>query len=618
MKRHMHIARASMLGAGLALAGCIFTGPVPLPDGPCTVAPVNRAGEVVLPAGATDVVYEDIDAVSGPVSTLYPTYPLSTEAGYQQLNADPNLCPSLGGEVPSDPVPQVPGVDDPALTAAEMHAIEATLDALAVAPGTLPPLPPLRADTLCGGSPCAPMLPQGPFSGQDVILVHGLMTDALEERLAGGPLPAWPVDPGAFMNPGGYWKDAAAQYWTTHRQQFWTPRGAQNRRLEVAWASTQRVEFAAHTLLAQVAAAMSTGQGVLLGNPNDPRGTAGFCVPRCIIISHSTGALVADVAMALALNPSLAGPLQPAFVGLHDIPLRMSVHAALGGAFSGSTYATAVMAIALGVHSNAGLCAVANHYLGRAVTDPCTVLPLLQLSMLMDLVPARTQLRWGPVLSATPVPVLAVAGGSADLMHPYKRFFEPGYGDGVLSMDAACARAVPSTLWPSGFLSPTGTLHPWMLDRGMPNVTARRYFAEASLEWMTAPGPSLPRIAAACTPFKTPWGMLVPVASLHYPLTAFYPNHHPLVQTREDHVADLLDRASPGLEDALTVFHPGIYGTLVSPALATLPEERVKGKKVKFKLFGKTYEWYVWRRTYHQLAGWETRAAADYVYDYVL
>lgn len=606
-----------MLGALLALAGCTLLGPGPIADGPCTVAPVNRAGEAVLPAGATDVVYEDIDEVSGPVSTLYPSYNLSTEAGYQQLNADPNLCPSLGGEVPVDTAPSVPGVDDPALTAAEMHAIEATLDAVAIGAGALPPLPPLRGDSLCGSSPCASMLPQGPFSGHDVILVHGLMPDALQERLATGPLPAWPVDAGDFMNPGGYWKSAAAQYWDVHRQQFWTPRGAQNRRLEVAWASTQRVEFAAHTMLAQIAAAMVTGQGVLLGNPGDPRGTDGFCVPRCIIISHSTGALVTDVAMALALNPALAGPLQPAFMGLGAILPRMSVHAALGGAFSGSTYATAVMAIALGVQTNAGLCAVANRYLERAATDPCTVLPLLQLSMLMDLVPARTQLRWGPVLSATPVPVLTVAGGSADHMHPYKRFFEPGYGDGVLSMDGACARSVPSVLWPSGFLSPTGTIHPWMLDRGMANGPARRYFAEASFEWTTAPGPSLPRIAAACTPFKTPWGMLVPVASLQYPLTAFYPNHHPLVQTREDHVADLLDRANPGLEDALTVFHPGIYGTLVSPALATLPEQRLKGKKVSFKLFGKPRTWYIWRRTYHHLGGWETRAAADYVYDYV-
>lgn len=112
--------------------------------------------------------------------------------------------------------------------------------------------------------------------------------------------------------------------------------------------------------------------------------------------------------------------------------------------------------------------------------------------------------------------------------------------------------------------------------------------------------------------------MLVPVASLQYPMMSFYPNHFPLVQTRENHTADLLDRASPELEDALTVFHGGIYGTLVLPAMASLPEEHLKGKKVSFKLFGKSYDWWIWRRTYHQLSGWETRAAADYVYDYVI
>lgn len=237
--------------------------------------------------------------------------------------------------------------------------------------------------------------------------------------------------------------------------------------------------------------------------------------------------------------------------------------------------------------------------------------------MLLDLVPTRTQARWGPVISATPVPVLTVAGGNSDHKHPYKLFFEPGYGDGVLSMDGSCARAVPAALWPSGFLSPTGAIHPWIFDRGMANTPARRFFAEASFEWKTSPAP-VPRIAAACTPFKTPWGMLVPVASLQYPLTAFFPNHYPLIQTRENHVDDLLDRASPELEDVLTVFHGGIYGTLVSPALGSLPEQRLKGKKVKFKLFGKPFEWYIWLRTYHQLSGWESRAAADYVYDYLL
>lgn len=490
MNRPLRVALVLALGGSLAAPGCTFTGPALLPDGPCVVAPVNEAGEAQLPQGATDRAYEDVDVVSGPVTSLYPSYSLSTEAGYQQMSTDPNLCPSLGGEVPSDPQPQVPGVDDPALTAAELHSLENALDAVAVAPGALQPVPPRRGDTLCNGSSCAPMLPQGPFSGRDIILVHGLMPEALQQRLAGGPLPAWPGDAGDFMNAGGYWKSAAATYWSTHRQQFWTPRGAQNRRLEIAWASTQRVEFAAHTMLAQIAAAMSTGQGVVLGTPNDPRGTDGFCVPRCMIISHSAGALVTDVAMATAANPSLAGPLLPAFAGLQYIPQRMSVHAALGGAFSGSTYATAVMAIALGVQTNPPLCAVANRYLERSVTDPCTLFPLLQFSALVDLVPARTQARWGPVISLTPVPVLVVAGGNSDENHPHKRFFEPGYGDGVLSMDAACARSVPSVLWPSGFLSPTGTLHPWMLDRGMPNTPARRYFAEASFEWQTAPGPS--------------------------------------------------------------------------------------------------------------------------------
>jgi hypothetical protein len=61
---------------------------------------------------------------------------------------------------------------------------------------------------------------------------------------------------------------------------------------------------------------------------------------------------------------------------------------------------------------------------------------------------------------------------------------------------------------------------------------------------------------------------------------------------------------------------------LVNPAIANLVKERVKGYKVgwTFKFFGRRYSWYfwIWKRHYHNLQGFETMDENDYMYKYVL
>ena len=39
---------------------------------------------------------------------------------------------------------------------------------------------------------------------------------------------------------------------------------------------------------------------------------------------------------------------------------------------------------------------------------------------------------------------------------------------------------------------------------------------------------------------------------------------------------------------------------------------------VQFRLFGRKFKIYIWRRSYIRLQGWENKAAMDYAYDYVL
>jgi hypothetical protein len=56
---------------------------------------------------------------------------------------------------------------------------------------------------------------------------------------------------------------------------------------------------------------------------------------------------------------------------------------------------------------------------------------------------------------------------------------------------------------------------------------------------------------------------------------------------------------------------------LVSNAMKGIEGEYVAGLKVEFDLFFHHYKWYIWKRTYHLLDGYDIKSAADYVYDYV-
>jgi hypothetical protein len=56
---------------------------------------------------------------------------------------------------------------------------------------------------------------------------------------------------------------------------------------------------------------------------------------------------------------------------------------------------------------------------------------------------------------------------------------------------------------------------------------------------------------------------------------------------------------------------------LINPVIAVMQTEHYKGKRIHFRLFGKNRYVWIWRRTYHQLDNWQTRAAVDYAYDFV-
>lgn len=602
------LAVAALLAAVAVLPACTSLQPSPVTD--CIEAPTDDRGTLTrLPDG--DSTTETV-STTGPVAALHPTYDTSTDTWYAGWEAEPGACPTLGGIIPPPEVADIPGVDDEVKLNADLDSLSTALTAIPPPPA-LPIPPPIRAlkrDTVCAH--CRDGLPPGPFGSADIIYVHGLETGPMLDAITGSTLPAWPANPADFMQGTGYWRVGARAYWHTHVQNLLDTRSMTNRVLYVGWSSLQTMEYAAHTMLAQIARAMSDGEGVFVRNPDDSRGTSGFCSEGCVVISHSTGGPVTDVAMALAHNPALSPnpAFAPAFANAADIPAHIKVHISLGGAFSGSQYATAALALATVASANPALCAPAKALLKLSSSDPCPNFTPLANSILRDLHPAAMQSRWGPVIGATPVPVLTIAGGHADNYWPFKRFLADGLDDGVITMDSGCGRISPTMAWPTGYLP-----NAWrrVYDMGIAASRARRFFADQAIEPLFS-GVVQPRAAAACTQWKSPTGMVQPIATtLLFPLSPdlFYPNHYSFVQAAERHEEGLRDCEDRSAEDEIAVHSAFVY-TLVNPAIAASEIEVVRGRKI-----GRKRKWWLWKRTYHLLSGWEQNCAADYAYQYV-
>lgn len=598
----------AVMAAGLSAAAACPGLPAPHPN--CDAVPTNVEGEPVFDPGE-DTTSVDASGFVGHVHTLHPTYDTSDDAWYAAWVDADDACPSLGGEMPSDDPGDIPGVPDETVLAAQLDSVETLLSALPPAPPPpqLPDLPAL-ADSLCGsGKVCAPQphVP-GPFAGADIVYVHGFRPEPMKEEMAGLPTYRWPDDPAEFVG-GGKMRVQAQAYWQAHVQEMLVGRGAKNRVLFVAWSPLQPMEIAAHALLMQVGMAMGYGDGVVLMDPADPRGTADFCIPDCVYVTHGAGAPVTDVAMAWAANTNLVPPvIRPPFTKGGYIPAHARVHVALGGTFSGTQYATAAMASSLVPGMSSSMCPLARILVELSGNDPCPDDTIVFNSILRDLTPISMQTRWYPILAETPVNVLTIAGGHDSHNFPYKRYFARGFDDGLVAMESACGRRNPFFSWPAGYQPKNW----WRIyDRGVGGTRALRYLGEQRYEPQLS-GPTS-RASAACTPWKSPTGMVQPLFNATSLPTedpiAYIPNHFAFVQTAERHIEGLRDCRDRQAEDVRANLGTAVY-LWVSSGMANLQVEEVVGRQTKKK------RW-IWKRVYHRLDGWRTRCAADYAYDYV-
>jgi hypothetical protein len=673
------------------LAGCLFLTSVPAEGAPahkgdkppaCDEAAEMKGDRPVLPPGASDVGGpEDVDEDRGLVSDLYPGASGGTDSFY------PLPCePSIGGTLPPDEPPTQQELDaEKELEEFEHNTVPDIVGNQKLGIDIPSPLPDMtsgkcyildKADKPGKPGPrkeypcdSGRFLRSGqPFEGRDIIYVHGLATDHLKKWLV-NYAPArklWPQDASEFLNPGGYFRQYADNYWRDHIHENlfdpqnpsnpnagwqWTASDSlprynpkSNRYLTVAWSSNQQLPFGQHAFLTQVAEAMSSNTNVVTPPTYPTNQIRPFCSNGCIVISHSTG----DLLTATALSLGKSGAFGPAGVVIAN---HIRAHVAFEGAVSGSRLGTLGVAVAMAPNPGGMvICPVLDSLLG--LPNACLGdTSFIGHSILVDLIPAVAQGVWGPIVNLSPVPTLTVAGGhpTGDYF-PLTKFILPGLDDGVATMNSACGNpnpVSPGALAPSGS-SVTSLVKAFEMSKsqGMLLRAAKNFLSHKNLMGGATPGAKY--LAAACTPYLSPTGMVMPVEN-PYPASpwdarARYHNFYSFLQGSIDHSYDggsnaanpwpssvgapastlreYFQNLGPNREEVNAVTNSAVYvkaadGTyLVHPSF-NKSHEIVRGKVIKFKLFKKTKRIWIWKRTFHLLDKWEVKQSSHYVYEFV-
>lgn len=651
---------------------------------------LNKDGVVVLPSEASNAsvmtyVEEDLGLLAG----LYPDQDTTTNDFYAGLPCEP----SIGGDEPptlpeetadqKDAESFITAFEEAKVPGIVQSILDNPLNSLTNLSTMDMPECSIRVDgteiwqpTSCDSSKF--LDGSQPFEGRDIIYVHGLATEHLKDKLAnppgaGGPSHpvnrVWPQDAGEFVNAGGYFRNYAENYWKSHIEehlgkgwQWWSSdsqpvyKPKNNRYLLVSWSSNQSLEYAQDALINQIHLAIAAGTNVVTP-PGYPKRNWNrpFCSNGCILISHSTGSLIVSTTMANA-TMGFNGP------GGQYISDRMAAHISFDGAISGSRIATIGVAVGMaGAPIVAGsnlVCLILDDLLGLSNTCNADT-SFLASSILRDLVPAVSQGVWGALVGQSRVPTVTFAGGHPEGDFLLTGYFLPGIDDGVVTMNSACGSPRPVT---PGIASPSGVTVSSLLkafdmtEDGARMLRNRDVFI-AQHNWRALPpGPNY--LAAACNPWLSPTGMVLPVviawAGTPLDARARYPNHYSFVQGIGEHSHDggkpdwpstLGQPASAQreyrsyygtqyLEESPAVTDASIYarqidnnGTLLAKPIPV--HEVIRGRVVGFNLpfniggcrrdgmLNYYCRQWLWKRTYHLLDKWEAKQGSHYAYEFV-
>ncbi|MEJ5995971.1 LamG domain-containing protein [Pedobacter sp. Du54] len=613
------------------------------PEDGCDEVQIAANGSPIMPAGygntSTTAVScnseaEDDEYFNGSLVDLYPGYN-GTADFYAQLS---NSCFNIGGTLPDEVNTyncndslKLAGID---MTCEELNELFNTdFKPEKTDPTILPPISPL-SDGKCD-LPKPTNMANMPFGGRDIIYIHGLQMSHLIDRALGvnGAIGKWPANKNEYVN--GYYKTEALHNMGPHIDHFLRSRGNTNRYLVVTYDCAESAEVAIHAILTQIRDAMENGTGVQ-SDRSDRRGKN--CFGRdYVMISHSTGALIADVALSIANKTKTQGILQTKYGNLGLISDRCKGRLSIQGAYSGSNLAKLAL-VAQGVSAP-----LFNKVLVALVPGAANVQALvanngiIANSILVDLVPEITRSRWASYLNDISVPVFTIAGGHPSaILYALKYSIHPGFDDGVLTMDSSNGNNNPLSWGPSSF-SATGSK---VFDMGIPLQRGISYYLDQRISQGVFASGSIVNLS--------PTGMVQPVQSVNINPQQHFNNHFSFIQSAKEHWIKATEtmadnepnnvpcdyaKTFPGgavnNEEQLVVANASLFNpSLIDPSIINQMGETVKGRSISFPLikiifrhgiprpsiYWKTF--YIWKRTYHNLID-NCMYDVDYGYKYL-
>lgn len=587
----------------------------------------------------SDPIITNFEYLAGTVSDLYPDYNTSTANWFEDINDSAMECSSIGEIISDEEQYQIDeylldeeNIEEN-LTLLENQVLDLNYTKPSFDDSNLTSLPSTNNDKKCTDRIVDITKP---FSGRDIVFIHGLQKNALDGHKNNPPTfrGRWPQDKADFyaspdgIQPNGEYYEEASTYWKTHIEaalgSFSNP---SNSYLIANWSTNQHIPDAIHAVLTQVKDAMNRNNSGVTLSANGREKDQCFGDNGMVFVTHSTGGLVVSTLFGL-IELEKNNTASPFYVEQSFID-KIDAQVGFDAAYRGSPIATA------------GLITEQ-----RPNFDPTE-------TILLDLGMPELVEYYRTIMLSSKKPTFILSGSMSGPPHNFvgsQVGASPlirGFGDGVVSSWSQTNHVtkLPEFKYKKERL---------LFDPGIYLLRAARIYAK------TIKNSLIPLFNSKARYYVTPYlsvsGMVQynSVNSVTDPIE-YFPNHYPIVQVSGDHfdnVNKIVNNGvnsyrisfdpNPNNEESYVVPDASLYTNgYLSPSFQTLNEEIIRKKTwglhlprvtwVPWKPFGALgptlkkprltwyyHEFIVWKRSYHLLKDYKTKRGMDYMYNYLL
>ncbi len=510
------------------------------------------------------------------------------------------------------------------------------------------PIPSIPGAVKCKGKI---LDPTKPFSGRDIVYVHGLQVAALKGNVLTPKTfqGKWPADKDDFYKTlagNGEVYEEAEHYWENHIEHtLGSVTNPTNSYLIANWSANQRLDYAIHALLTQIRDGMAGENLGVVQSTSAEDNEQCFGDNGIVVVTHSTAGLVVSSMFGVSEASHIQPQINTRFGDTRFITDKIDAQLGIDCAYTGSKVAKFFLASLTEIAMDPVLLSFLNSEIveSRLGFNPAPGIALLSNwwdSILVDLTPEGAESLWVNNYMASSIPTITTVGALAGVSDEtgqsgsfsFLRRVVKGFDDGVLSPSTQTSHAVRKPVF-------RHKRKRFLKDKGVERKKRLRMVADGRKQSGSG------KRNYYITPYLAPSGMLQhqSVESMVDLPNNFIGNHHSLLQSTGDHLDGVDEIVRNGnrysntkngihnYEESSVVFNSALYSTgLVNPAFGTLTQQWERKKtwgfsvpsvafyKWGFRFHSKYIEFTKWKRHYHFLKDYKTKMGVDYAYDYVL